>query len=185
MDTQKTMKKNQYSRKIFILMGICGALLVINIFILVLLRNQVVTISLLRKEMQTLKQDEQIIKSAVEITANFGDEIKVISAVFPDEESLPGFILELENLLQAKTNEYNLKFTSITPMQEGENLFLPISVTLKTDLGKLLEFFGELESLPFILHITSITSKAPSGISDFNEVNLGVKVYVQNPFSTK
>jgi Tfp pilus assembly protein PilO len=178
-------KRNLHNSKLTLLLAIAVGIIIVNLILLVVIKNQVKTIKLLKQEVSTLKQDELIIKSANEISSTYQDQIEVISGVFPDETNIPGFILNLETLLQQKTNEYNLKFTSITPIKENEFLFLPLSISLKTDFLRLMELFNEFEKLSFMTHITSISSKSPTGIKELNEVNIGVKLYVQNPFSEK
>ncbi len=176
---------NQTNRKIYILLGFCISILVINVIVLVLIRSQIKTIGLLRQQLSTLKQDEQIIKSANEISRTYADEVEVISSVFPDETTIPDFIFDLESLFQQTTTQYNLKFTSLTPLKEGEFLYLPLSITLMADTQQLLNLLQQLEKLPYMTHITSISAKVPSGFGGVSEISLGVKVYVKNPFSAK
>jgi hypothetical protein len=89
----------------------------------------------------------------------------------------------MENLLRTTSEEYSFKFNSITPVQEQNMLYLPITIIIKTDISRLIALFDAFETLPYMTHITMISTKTPDGFLGFSEVALGMKVYVQNPFT--
>ena len=130
-----------------------------------------------------MEQNAQIIASSQQIYNKYKDDIEVISAVFPTEESIPQFISQLEGEIRQTADEYTFKFSSITPISENTVLFLPLSITMKTDLTRLTLLLEKLENLAYIIHVTSINTKAPEGLNGVSEVNLQLKVYVQNPFT--
>jgi hypothetical protein len=70
-------------------------------------------------------------------------------------------------------------------MAESDKLFLLMTINIKTDFPKLLNFLGRLEQMPYMMHITGIVAKSPGGILGKGEYSLGMKVYVQNPFKSK
>lgn len=168
---------------IMILGGICTGLFLLSLILIFLFQNEIQTIKLLRNEFAILTQQKRIISASAEISEQYKDEIDVISKIFPNEQSIPLFIQALEGLIKQTSNEYTFRFNSLTPIVEGDKLFLLMTVTMKTDQEKLFKFLSALESLPYMTHITGMMSKTPNGISGAAEVSIGMKVYVQNPFS--
>ncbi len=180
MNTQKTPQKTSL---LTILSVLIGAAAVLNILFIMLTANEVKTTQLLKKELTNLEQNAQIIASSQQIYDQYKDDIEVISAVFSTEESIPQFISVLENQIRSSADEYTFKFSSVTPLSENTELYLPLIITMKTDLARLLQFFDKLEHIPYMTHITSVMSKAPDGIINLSEVTTILKVYVQNPFT--
>jgi hypothetical protein len=138
----------------------------------------------LRNEYAILEQQKRIISASSEISEQYKNEIGVISGVFPTEQSIPLFIQTLEGLIRQASDEYTFKFNSLTPIVEGDKLFLLMTVTMKTDLPKLTAFFSSLEHLQYMTHVTGVIAKTPDGFFKKGEVSIGMKVYVQNPFTT-
>jgi hypothetical protein len=169
---------------ILILGGICVGLMLLSLIFVFLFQNEIQTIKLLRNEYAILTQQKRIITASSEISEQYKDEIDVISGIFPNEQSIPVFIQALEGLIKQTSSEYTFRFNSLTPIVEGDKLFLLMTVTMKTDQAKLLQFLSALERLPYMTHITGIMSKTPSGFTGAAEVSIGMKIYVQNPFTT-
>jgi hypothetical protein len=168
---------------ILILGGVNAGLILLSIIFVLLFQNEIRTISLLRNEYTILTQQKRIITAASEISDQYNDEIDVISGIFPNEQSIPQFIQSLEGLIKQASDEYTFRFNSLTPIIEGDKLFLLMTVTMKTDQTKLLFFLSSLEKLPYMTHITGMMAKTPNGFSGISEVSIGMKVYVQNPFT--
>lgn len=170
---------------ITILTIVIGMCVVLNVLFIYLVGNNMQMIQLLQKQVVQLKQDQQIIASSQEITDTYKDEIDIISKVFPNEETILTFIQSLEKYIRNSADEYALKINSLTPLPEGDKLYLLLTVVMKTDLTRLLQFLSDLEQIPYMTHVTAISMKNPEGIMKPGEVSIGLKVYVQNPFSTK
>ena len=130
-------------------------------------------------------QQEKIIVSAKQISSNYQAEIETISQVFPTEETIMVFIGQLESQIQKVTPEYSFRFASVTPLTEGNKLYLLLSVTTKTDLAGLTAFLDGLEKLPFLTHVVSIKAKTPDSFANMSEIVVLLKIYVQNPFYTR
>lgn len=168
---------------IMILGGICLGLLLLSLILIFLFQNEIQTIKLLRNEYSILTQQKRIITASSEISEQYKDEIEVISGIFPNEQSIPVFIQALEGLIKQTSTEYTFRFNSLTPIIEGDKLFLLMTVTMKTDQSKLLQFLSALEQAQYMTHITGMMSKTPNGYTGPAEVSIGMKVYVQNPFT--
>jgi len=178
-------KKMQKTSIITILTAFLLSLVAINFLFLFFTQNEVKTIKLLKSELTNLERNEQIIASAQQIYRTYQDEIDIISQVFPGEADIPEVITTFENSIRLSTSEYTFKFNSITPLLEGENLFLPITITMKTDIEKLQLFLDKLENLPYMTHVTSVIAKSPDGFVGLGEVVVSLKMYVKNPFNNQ
>ncbi len=168
-----------------ILIALGSGLVLLNILFLIFISNSIKTIGLLREQLDTQRQDEQLVASANQIYSQYKAEIELISRAFPNEENLPNLIQDLERLIRQYADEYSLRFNSVTPLIEQERLFLPLTITMKTDMPRLLHFFEKLETFNYMTHVTAVSSKFPDSLSQAGEVIVGVKVYVQNPFTSK
>jgi hypothetical protein len=181
MDQKKTdIKVNT----ITIWIGLLITLIALDVLFIFLAKNEVQTINLDNKELKILEQDQRIISASSEITNKYHKEIDAISGVFPDEENIPIFIQTLENLIKNTTDEYSFKFSSLTPVADQDKLFLLLSITMKTDMMHFQSFLENLEKFPYMIHITGISEKTPTGFNEKGEISLGLKLYVQNPFSS-
>jgi hypothetical protein len=169
---------------ILIIGGMCVSLVLLSFILIFLFQNEMRTIKLLRSEFAILTQQKRIITASSEISEQYKEEIEVISGIFPNEQSIPLFIQALEGLIKQASGEYTFRFNSLTPIAEGDKLFLLMTVTMKTDHTKLLQFLSALEQMPYMTHITGMMSKTPNGFTGVSEVSIGMKIYVQNPFST-
>ncbi|RJR15446.1 hypothetical protein C4579_02290 [Candidatus Microgenomates bacterium] len=187
MDTQKSPQKPQKTQisPVSALALVMFGLVLLNLLFISLIGNEAQTVKLLKQELNTLEKENQIIDSAQEIYASYDREIALISDVFPNEETVVVTITELENVIRPYANQYALKFASDVPLKEGDLLFLPFTITMTTDMLRLSQFFESLENLHYMTHITSVSSKNPSGFLGESEVQVGFKLYVQNPFTTK
>jgi hypothetical protein len=182
---QKEVKKEQKSSILLILFSVLSSLFVLNFLFLFFIQNENKTIKLLKSELRVLEQNQKIINSSREITATYSKEVELISEVFPNEETIPKFIGILENLIKGYADEYSFKFNAVAPVKEQEKFYLPLTITMKTDYQRLLLFLEKLETLPYMTHVTSIFSKNPDGFTNKSEIIIGLKLYVQNPFSSK
>lgn len=173
------------SKSLTVWAAILGGVVVVNLIFVLLTKSQAQTIQLLRTQLQTLEQDELIIRSAQEISKTYSNEITTISNVFPNEETIPEFIRTFEDAVRKSATEYTFKFNSVTPLKEQDKLLLPLTVVLKTDLEHLIVFLDELEKLPYLTHVNAIAAKTPENIQAIQEITVSIKLYVQNPFTTK
>lgn len=182
MDLQKL---NYSSRTLLWIIGGCLLGVFINLLFLFLARNLTANIKLLRQELFALEQNQRIIQTAQEVYAVHAKDIDLFANVFPTEMSLPAFLTKLEEVLGKSMSGYTVKFNSIQPIPEGERLYLLLTINTNGTHQQLDQFFSELEVLPYMTHIISIQTKTQSGFAGMSEFSLGLKVYVQNPFTSK
>jgi predicted PurR-regulated permease PerM len=155
----------------------------VNSLFLLLSTSTSKAIRLLEGQVTQLKQEERIVKASEQLYEDYQDEIQIVSSVFPNEVTIPQFIQSLEGLIRPYSDSYAVRFNSLTPLAEQERLFLILTITMHTDLARLYDLLEQLETLPYMTHITSMNVKTPDGFSGIAEVNVTLKVYVQNPFT--
>src|SRR3989344_256487 len=168
-----------------ILISMVIAVILLNVLFILLVRGEAKTIKLLKSELVTLEQEEQIIASAQNIYESYQNEIEVISQVFPNEETFVDFVQILETEVRASSDEYTLKFTASEPVQDKDKLRLPITITMKTDLVRLTGFLTQIEKLRYMTHVVQLSARTPDGFAQTGETSVNLVIYVQNPFTTQ
>lgn len=177
-------KKPGISLPIASLAVIIGCIAIDAVF-LVLFSSQVKTVTLLRSEASMLHSANQAVNVSSSVLDEYTKQTAALAQVFPNEETIPTFIQALESRIRDVSSEYSFKFNSLTPIQEQDKLYLLMTINMKTDFQKLERFLGELETLPYMTHVVSIQDKAVQEFAGDGDVRIGLKVYVQNPFTTK
>jgi hypothetical protein len=185
MIMETRVKKKQAFNPITIYVGVGLLLVILNIVFVIFAGNEAKTITLLKQELKNVEQQQQIIASAQEIHGKYENEIDTINGVFPNEETITLFIQKLEETIRSTTDQYTFKFSSVTPLKEQDKLFLPLQITVKTDLSHFIAFLAEIEKLPYMTHITSMNGKLPDSFNKTGEMSINLKVYVQDPFTTR
>lgn len=176
-------KENIKITAIVALSGLLGFLVLADIISMIMVSNQSRTIKLLKDQQAILLKDQKIIMAASDLSSQYRDEIKIISEVFPNENTIAEFIKNIEELTQATTKEYRIQFNSLTPLPEGDKLYLLLTLNMKTDYAGLMEFFDKLETIPHMTHVYSVTIASPEGIDNTLDTRIYLKLYVQKPFN--
>lgn len=161
-----------------------AGVIVINIGLLFFLRVQVGTIKLLKDQKIQLENDLKIVNSSEEIYNKYKNDIDEISSVFPSEEEVLFFLQTLDDLSKKYSDDALARFASTTPQPEGDMLYLLFNVSMKTDAIRLQSFLQELEKLPYMTRVLTISMSLPDGTQGKVNVTLNIKLYVKNPFST-
>lgn len=168
-------------KRLLIAMAFIG----LNITLIAVVLGQTRSIWSLKDQKNRFEAQETLLTSAGQIYGQYGKEIDELTKVFPNEESVLNFLEDLEVGIRLITKDYTVKFSSVSPIEEQGRLFVPLAVTLKTDHAGLLQFFDQLEHLPYITHVTTILGKTPSGFDSTGEILITIKLYVQNPFTVQ
>ncbi|MBI4058243.1 hypothetical protein HY408_00580 [Candidatus Gottesmanbacteria bacterium] len=176
--------KKKYN-SLIIRISILIILVVFNGILLYFVSSKISTLGLLEKEYFLVLQTEQFNALASGIIDSYKEEIIAVSSAFPNETTMPIFIEQFEGEIGKYADEFKLKFNALTPLKEKENLFLPLTITMKTDFTRFTDFLETTEKLRYFIHITSIDMKTPGSFDGGIEVTLGFKLYVQNPYAAK
>lgn len=178
-------KQKQEIRPTTLLGLCCFIVVVVNLLFIYFIYTSAETIKLLDKELVILEQEQRIISRSADVYEQYKDDIDIISRVFPSADTVPVFIETLENISQRIYPSATVKFNSLVPLKERDASYLLLTVSLKTDLDGMNAFLDAIESLPYITHVTSIHANTPDGFTKPADIATGLKVYVQDPFSTK
>lgn len=173
------------SRALLWIIGGCLLGGFLNLLFLLLIQSSTNNIKLLRRELSTLEQNQRIIQTAQEVYIAHGEDVSLLSQVFPTEANLPNFLAELENVIGGSLAGYTIKFNSIGPIPEAEKLYLLLTLSGKGSNNQLDELLLNLEKLPYMTHIISLEEKTENGLTGVGEITLLLKIYVQNPFVGK
>lgn len=188
LSVNKFMLKKQHKTteiKTLVLITVASILLIVHVLFIWLSGNQVKTIQLLREQLKVFEKDQQLIKASETLSNQYAREISIISKVFPTEGTMPEFIRTLETLLKNVSLEYSLKFNSLQPIPEQDKLYIPLTITSKLEFDKLIKLFSDLETIPYMTHITQFTINVPEGITKPLSVQMVLKLYVKKPFSSQ
>lgn len=179
---KKPIKKTNPLEKLALFLVL---LVAINLGIIVLLQTQAKTIVLLKDQLRQLEKDQQIVASSEEIYATYEQDIDRILNVFPNEETVLDFLQTLERLTKEVSVDSTIRFASLNPMPETDKLFLLFNISLRTNRELFDIFLERLETLPYMTRIISTQVNFADG--DVNNVDamIVLKLYVQNPFTTK
>ena len=164
---------------------IAGGVIIFNLVLLALIHRQSKALKSTNEQQTKFRLERQIITSADQINMRFSQEIASLSGVFPNESSMTNFLKMLEKEATPYVYNYSVKFSTQTPLDEQGKMYVPLVVSFHTDNEGLQNFLARLEQLPYITHVTTIFTKIPQDNSNMNEVQMGIKVYVQKAFSSQ
>jgi len=161
-----------------------GVALITAVILLPVVSSQRKSIELLRNEIKALQSDTELIGISKEIFGSQQPKIDAISRAFPDEETIIRFIGELETILKADTIENTFQVTD-APISESGKLYLLYTISGKAEFGKFTKLLSDIEKMPYLTHILSISLRTPDGFTKTVEYSFQMKVYVKNPFSIR
>ena len=159
-------------------------IVIVNLGALFFLTTLVKTIVLLKQQQKDLQQDLKIVNSSEQIYQKYKDNIQLILDVFPTETKVIEVLQTLETLSKNYSDDSAVKFASLSPQPEGDNLYLLFTIVLTTDAQRLSAFFDKLETLPYLTRILSVSINYPETIKGKINASMQLKLYVQNPFSS-
>jgi hypothetical protein len=110
-------------------------------------------------------------------------ELTVVSEAFPDESSIIEVMQHLEVLVHQFDPEGSVKFLPQGPQKINNQLGVNLVVKMTITPAELITFFRQLERLPHIIEVTAAELRIPNGISNKAETNIGMTLYVQDPFT--
>lgn len=159
--------------------------ILLNLVFLFFFRGQVDSIVNLKRELNVTTTGNVSLRESERAYESYKDDVELLAAVFPDESSISDFISTLERRIRSHTSEYSLRLTSPTPLTEGDMLYLLMTVVVRLDFASLKALLSDFEAMPYMTHITGISSKGTEGFAGLSETTVNLKVYVKKPFSAK
>jgi hypothetical protein len=122
----------------------------------------------------------QAVQAIVKQHPAAADALKI---VFPNIVSFPDFVVVIEALIHTYDKEGGIQFPSKTPVKTAGELTIPARIHFRTSLPEVNTFLKEMEQLPYIIEVTALEIQSPDGQDQPVTCNLGVKLYVQDPFA--
>jgi Tfp pilus assembly protein PilO len=102
--------------------------------------------------------------------------ISKLSLILPDTEGLLEISSELEEISRSLGLNQNFAFGSTAPATEAEPKSVGFSLSLTGDPAKFVQYFKQIEDLPYILNFNQIDISLTQGIYQFNSSG---KIYSQ------
>jgi hypothetical protein len=172
-------------KALYLLGGLAAALVVVLIVLLIIVGREYRNIGLMRNQIQSLQSDVGLVQVSGEIFSGRKSEVELIDRAFPDEESIPEFIQQLQSVLAANSDSNTYKLVTKAPMIEAGRLVLVWSITAKSDAAKFTKLLTAIERMPYMTHVVSIVGKMPDGPAKPGEYQITLKVYVKTQFSNR
>lgn len=102
--------------------------------------------------------------------------------LFPDSNTLPAFISQLEDLIYSLDPQGEVQLLTNKPAKIGADLTIPMTIRLTTSTYHLLNLFTDLEQLPHVVELVSLEIKPNSLQAGSINAIINIRVYVKNPF---
>ncbi len=109
-------------------------------------------------------------------------EIDTILNTLPSNETqLVEFVRTVEAIGQAHTTSVSLKFNASGPRGTQEK-YLPVKISLSTDIPNFLEFLKKFEKIPYIVEIISINSEKAFESDTIWNLEINCNIYIRESF---
>ncbi|OGV92881.1 hypothetical protein A3B57_02785 [Microgenomates group bacterium RIFCSPLOWO2_01_FULL_47_10] len=165
---------------------ICAALCLGTVSVLII--NGIITgialtkINTIKQQTQTESASRQAVRDQSEFFGSQTDIITAINQALPSQNELVNLVKKIESLEAVGQTAFTFGFSSLVPMQESNQYYLPFNLRLNATLGETIDFLRRFEKLPYLAKVNSITAKTPHGLSGILEVTITGRVYVQDNF---
>lgn len=184
---QKPEKKPKVKRdlskfKPLAIIAVNVALVLVNIMILVFLPKTNDDIVILRSEILAQKlQLQNAQKLFVDINGTSDEQQKIYNSL-PNKARLLEVIEFLETLGEVVANK-SFNFEREIPIKDKDGfLYLPLSLTVQGSLSQTMTALQILEKAPYLLVVNQSLIESPEGVSGNISVQVGLKLYVSEPF---
>ena len=144
-------------------------------------KNPMMKLTTLKQTITSTKVSDLQINQTQNFVANNQESIESIISVFPAESDFLDFLITLETMLAVIDPGAKLTPGS-SPVKAGQQLTVPLQLQFTGTIYTLEDFFIQLERLPYIIEVTSLELKSPSGLAQPSEIVASLRVYVEDPF---
>jgi Tfp pilus assembly protein PilO len=107
---------------------------------------------------------------------------QILIDTFPNQSTFPNIIALLEGLVSIYDPRGQIAPANV-PKKVQNELSLPLEISFTAGLLDLTDFLLQLEQLPHVIEITSLEIRSPQGQDESVNINIGTRVYVQDPFT--
>jgi hypothetical protein len=106
--------------------------------------------------------------------------LEKLNFAVPSESMVVGVVQDIESVIRKYDPQADLKFSSATPAKIGQNLVIPMTISITTPITQIPPLLQELSQLPYILQLISTESRING---DTTSTLITVRLYVQEPFT--
>jgi hypothetical protein len=163
----------------FIAFGIPSVLLIIAALLLQVAHSNSTSLSQLQAEIATKEQAFQEADSFNRFVSQNQTALEQLDFALPNESMLVGVVQDIEAVIHQFDPLGTVKFTAVTPTRVGQELVIPITVTIQSSLDQLPPLFNQLSQLPYLIQIISTETQ---GINTNPTTIIIMRLYVQDPF---
>lgn len=160
-----------------------AAILVLSIFISGVLfwlsKNQTSDIGVIQEELHTYALSETNTTELNQFVDANIDTIAAIEEVFPTNDTIVPVLKNIEAVVLKYDSQAIVGFIDSVPTKKNNELQIPMSINLTSDINTAFMLLRELEKLPLVLEVTNlnITNRQSIPIIDIKAV-----LYVNDPF---
>lgn len=180
---QAVVNIGKRTERMLLIAGVITILsIALSVILLLLSSQQVKKVNTLKTELDNLQSSQQTNQGLQSFVQTNLDQINDLVQVFPSETTIIEFVSSIETLVTAIDPEGEMNFSTLDPVKQKTELVIPFSIRLNATYAQILEMLKTIETLPYIISITTVDSRLPQGINGQGEFTIGGIVYVQDPF---
>lgn len=165
-----------------VLFGISGVSIVASISLAGFAFGNTQELESLHQERIILQEDLVASQSLAEFTASQQEELIELENLFPDQETIVLFLQDIEMLVQAYDRGGTVRFSALQPVMHDNQLSIPLTINLRSDLTRLADFSLRLEKIPYFVRTNMIELRTPQGHRGEVITTIHGRLYVSDPF---
>jgi len=156
--------------------------LVCNAILIFLTNQKNLQINNLKQQIETTRLNNLSLGETLDYFNASQDEIDLITAALPSNETLVEFINQLETIAQESSGNSILEFSALAPSGPQGQKYLPLVIKFDTNLENFENFLNRAEKLPYLFEVTSIQATKTSQQSQSWQFIIAGRVYTREPF---
>jgi hypothetical protein len=105
--------------------------------------------------------------------------LEKMSLALPSESMMIGVIQDVESVLNQFDPQASVKFSSQNPVKSGQDLIIPLNLSLQLPLNKLTPLIDELNGLPYLTQLLTVDAQTNG---ELTQIIINMRLYVKDPF---
>lgn len=159
--------------------GIPSLIIISTAFLLQTANANSAALRQLQEEISIQEQAFQEAESFNRFVAQNQTILEQLDFALPNESMLVGAVQDIESVIHRFDPTATVKLTAVTPTRVGQELVIPITITIITPLDQLPLLFAQLGELPYVIQIISSDTQ---GVATNATTIIMMRLYVQDPF---
>ncbi len=183
LPAQAIVNLGKRTERLLLVAGVIVMLgIVVSSTMLLLSSQQVKKIDTLKTELASLQSSQQTNEGLQRYIQENLDPINELVQVFPSETTIIDFVTSMEALIASVDPDGSMNFSTLDPVKQKTELVIPFTLNVSATHAQVLDLLKRIETMPYIIAITTVESRLPQGLSGQGEFTIGGSVYVQDPF---